>query len=472
MSRTLSTPWVHAVVASPLGRFVSGIPAVGWVSRALPRILATSRARATADVTADAGVEAFLDALGNPAVDAGTRRSLDDALATHRERLAARERAEARWEAAFWRDRDVSSDALVDLEEERRAAAAAWAQPGRLFDPLVREGHVDPVGYDLPDPDDAESEWADAIDDPASVYAAPEQTPSVEESRRVLGPDTVEYLVRFRSPSRFVDDAAYAHVYEPLEAGDALPTFVYGSGLGTMYDQLSYWPEEAYLGRTLAPRGYRVVLVESPWHGRRERPGAYSGEPYLAGPPVTLFQLYAAQAAETAVLVDWARSRGAPAVGVGGVSLGGIVALLVAGFSGRWPERFRPDVAAPVAMVAAADRLLVESDLVALLEMDDALADAGWTPERLARFRPLLAPPDEPGVPPEHVYAVAGLRDEIAPYRGVRALLDEWGVPASNVTERTTGHVGVLLGLMAGSSYQNTVAGALDRVVQRDALAE
>lgn len=60
------------------------------------------------------------------------------------------------------------------------------------------------------------------------------------------------------------------------------------------------------MGRALAPRGYRVVLPIPPWHGRREVPGAYAGEPYLAGMPGSAIESYATQATEIAVLIDWA----------------------------------------------------------------------------------------------------------------------------------------------------------------------
>lgn len=133
------------------------------------------------------------------------------------------------------------------------------------------------------------------------------------------------------------------------------------------------------MGRALAPRGYRVVLPIPPWHGRREVPGAYAGEPYLAGMPGSAIESYATQATEIAVLIDWARSTGAPTVGVGGISLGGIVPTLVASHTDTWPTALQPDFAVPVAPSARVDDLLFDSSLTEILGVTDAVQAAGWT---------------------------------------------------------------------------------------------
>lgn len=463
MTDQLRTPFVHRLIASPAGAaFETGVYERLKLGT-LPREFRTMRARAVADATAADGVDAFLDALGaTDPLSADRREALEDGLAVHRERRRARDEAVDRWETAFWGDAGYPSDDLVTIDRERRQATERWLR-GAPFVALATAGSFPPVDLDVPDPEAVLVDWQDGLDDPSSVYAAPGDRPAVEESATLLGPNDVEYLVRFPSPSPYVDDHAYARVYEPVDDGEALPTLVYGSGLGMTYDQVTYWPEEEYLGRALAPRGYRVVLPESPWHGRREQPGRFSGEPYLARPPVSLWQLYAAQAQETAVLVEWARSRGAPAVGVGGVSLGGIVALLVAGFSRDWPEERRPDAVFPVAASAAIDRLLVESRLTAMLGIREALRDAGWTDDRLRAVRPLLTPPDEPGVEPAAIYPFSGLADEVATYGPARTLLDRWGVPERNRTEWHTGHFGTLIRVIRVPVLRDAVATVLDR---------
>jgi hypothetical protein len=60
------------------------------------------------------------------------------------------------------------------------------------------------------------------------------------------GPGTREYLVRFPSSSAYVDDMAYARVYEPADGpvGESLPTLVFCTGLAMACDAIEYWTEE------------------------------------------------------------------------------------------------------------------------------------------------------------------------------------------------------------------------------------
>jgi pimeloyl-ACP methyl ester carboxylesterase len=186
------------------------------------------------------------------------------------------------------------------------------------------------------------------------------------------------------------------------------------------------------VGRSLAPRGYRVVLPIPPWHGRREVPGAYTGEPYLAGMPGSAIELYATQAAEITVLTDWARSLGAPSVGVGGISLGGIVSTLVASHADTWPTDLQPNFAVLVAPSARVDDLLFDSSRTEILGVTDALQAAGWTRESMDDLGHLLRARDTAGIDPERIYPVGGLRDEMTQYQPTKTVFEEWGVPADN----------------------------------------
>ncbi|WP_440008465.1 alpha/beta hydrolase [Halomicrococcus sp. SG-WS-1] len=459
MPAHLETPRVHRAIESPAGALLTTRPYEWLKRRNLPREFRTARLRAVADRTASVGVDAYLDELGIDRV-AGRKR-VRDALERHRGRKRARDALEVRWETVFWDGGDATLDGRVALETDRRTVSGRWARAGDLLEATPDAERVAAVDFDVPDPDDALAAWESRLDDPASAYAAPDRVPAVETSATVPGPDTSEYWVRFPSVSEHVAEPASAKVFEPRRE-HGLPTLVFGSGLGMMYDLLSYWPEEEYVGRELATRGYRVVLPESPWHGRRERPGRYSGEPYLAEPPVSLVRLYAAQLREWAVLTAWAREEGAPVVGVGGISLGGIATLLLAGFCGPWPDEMTPDLAFPAAPSARLDRVLAGSELTGLLGVREALRDAGWTDARLAEFAPLLTPPDDPGVPPERVFPFAGRRDRMAPYGDARDVLSTWGVPPQNRTEWDVGHFGVLVTLLRHSTYQDAVAAQLD----------
>ena len=224
---------------------------------------------------------------------------------------------------ALWGETGVSLDERTRLEKRLRDAGEDWVRPQGTFGFLARTDLLDPVAFDIPDPDAALATWEDRSVD--EVYGPPSPIPSVERSETMHGPGTREYLVRFPTPSPFVDDTAYARVYEPFEADPdaALSTLVFGTGLAMACDLIGYWTEEEYVGRDLAQRGYRVVLPIPPWHGRREVTGTYSGEPYLARMPASAVELYATAAAETAVLTGWAREAGRPSwVSAGSVSVG------------------------------------------------------------------------------------------------------------------------------------------------------
>ena len=102
-------------------------------------------------------------------------------------------------------------------------------------------------------------------------------------------------------------------------------------------------------------------------------------------------------------------------MGVGGVSLGGIVSQHVAGRCAAWPEAMRPDMAFLGATSAHIDEVVLGSEITRALGVDAAVRAAGWTAERLRQLRPLLDPPASAGIPPENVVAVLGRRDRHDP---------------------------------------------------------
>jgi dienelactone hydrolase len=472
----LDTPRVHRLLASPVGGLFETAPFETLSLRRLPGQFAVRRARAAADVSLGAGPAAFLrEADAPPAPHLHDR--VEAALAEFAEIRERHEDVAERWEAAFWGDDDSTPDERVALERERRRADAAHARPTDTFGFLADDHLVPPVAFDVPDPDDARERWAHELAEPERLYAFADSTvteslPRVSRSKTVLGPGTVEYRLRFPTPSLHVGDTAEARVYEPEDAVDGLSTVVFFSGLGSLGDRQGYWPEEEAVGRRLARRGYRVVLPDAPWHGRREPLGSHAGEPYLARGPVGHFELYGAAAQEAGVLVEWARTEGAPAVAVGGLSLGGIVALHVAGRCDDWPESMRPDLAAPVAAAGSVTQLLTGSRLVSLLGEDDALTAAGWTGDDLNEFAPLLNPPATPSLPPERILACYGARDDVAPAASFESLLRRWDVPRRNLVRWDRGHVGTAARFARDDEFHRHLTQELDRLAAANRRAE
>lgn len=461
--RSLSTPRIHRLLSSPVGRIFDTQLFRRLKLRGIPTEFAVVRARAVADRTED--VSAFTAALGISEPTGRKRRRLEAKLQEQAERRSKAKRIMNEWDECFWGDDPPPMDERVQLEQTRREATEAWLKPNRSFTLLVRKG-VDPVEFDIPSPEQALDKWSGAISNPEELYGAPDFV-DIDSSHTVAGPGTREYLLRFPSPSPHIGDTAYARVYEPNDSDGPMPTLIFGSGLGTMNDSLVYWPEEEYIGRRLAPAGIRVVLPEPPWSGRRELPGSYSGEPYLARAPVGTFQLYAAQVQETAVLTDWARNEGSTTVAVGGMSLGGIVTAFVIAHCGSWPERMRPDKAFPMAFSTDIDRLLRESAITDLLGVQDALAESGWTPDQLEELAPLLKATGEPGIPADQIYPFAGTEDAAALFDLAESTLDEWGVPAENRTIWSTDHFGVYFKALRDDPIQERLLAELGSTTQK-----
>ncbi|KOX95367.1 alpha/beta hydrolase [Halorubrum tropicale] len=462
MEERLETPLVHKVLTSPLGRLFHSRLFERFKTSAVDTEFRVLRARAAADL-AGTDIDTFLDELGvTGPVDDSFAEKIGDALTSHADARSEYKRVAAEWDDLFWGDSESTLDERTRLEKERREAGTRWVSPQKTFKFLTKNGLVEIVDFDVPDPSAATDRWGSRSAE--DVYGPPENHPDIETSRTMRGPGTREYLVRFPSPSQYVDDTAYARVYEPFETltDQSLPTLVFGTGLAMACDAIEYWTEEEYVGRSLAPRGYRIVLPIPPWHGRREIPGSYTGEPYLARMPESAVELYATQATEIAVLTEWARSCGAPTVGVGGISLGGIVTTLVASHADTWPTECRPDFAVPVAASARVDDLLFDSSLTEILGVTDALQAAGWTAETMDNLGHLLRAPDSAGIDPQRIYPVGGLRDEMTHYQPTKRVFEEWGVPTSNFTEWDCGHFGVLLRVMRTQQFQHLLTTLLD----------
>ncbi|MCG8349932.1 MAG: alpha/beta hydrolase family protein [Chloroflexales bacterium] len=459
-AQRLQTPGMHRLIQSPLGAVFDTKLFERIKSQGLYMEFASARVGAA--VLAAAGdVDAFLTHLGG---DIRPSPQLADRI---HQGLARYEALKQRHDALvqttqhyLWEGAASPDGGLAELETQRRAVGEQLIRPAKMLGFVMRrmkQAGVSAVRFETPTPENLWQQWGDAVAHPARLYAAPAAPPAIEVSAAVAGPTGREYLIRFTSPAPFLGDTVYARVIEPEAASDALPTLIYGSGLGMPYDLIPYWPEENYLARPLAKYGCRTILIESPWHGRRTPRGYYTGEKYLATAPVGLFQLYAAQAQETAVLIQWAREIGASAVGVGGISLGGIVAQHVASRCQDWPSVMQPDMVFLGASSNMIDKVATSGEMAEILGLDRALAAAGWTSAQLGRLRPVLDPLPSLGMSPDRVYGVFGTEDTYVPFAYAQTMLSGWGVPESNIMTWDVGHMGVLLKLFRTFDAQELI---------------
>ena len=168
-----------------------------------------------------------------------------------------------------------------------------------------------------------------------------------------------------------------------------------------------------------------------------------------------------AQCQEAAVLVAWARENGSRKVGVGGVSLGGLVTQQIVGHCGGWPEAMRPDMAFVGAGSGHVDQVVALGHLSKLLGLTDAVRQAGWTDQLLAELRPLLDPPDTESIDPEAIVACLGTRDSSTPFRLASDLLDRWRVPDENRIIRDEDHMALYTFLIRKPDVADRIAASL-----------
>lgn len=258
------------------------------------------------------------------------------------------------------------------------------------------------------------------------------------------GPGTREYLIRFASPSRFTGDMAYARVVEPDEPRPGAPALVYCGPFGMAYDQLTNWPEEKYLARPLARQGFRVIMLEAPWHGRRTPAGYSSGDYFLAASPGGCIGFISAQAQELAVVVAWLRERWGCSVAVAGMSLGGMAVQQMAAWCHVWPGPLRPEAVLLCAGGMYPERILARSSLSRGLGIGRALEAAGWQEKDLAALGRLFDSGGRPCIEPGRMLAVLGRYDTIVPYAYGRQMAQDWKLPPENIVTWNTGHIGVL----------------------------
>lgn len=364
-------------------------------------------------------------------------------LARFEKRRQAEADADAVWNAALFAAAPSPQKELNRIEAAR-GSAARWLTLQRLRFLNFRFGNpVPPVRYETPSPAGIEEAFGATLADPSLIYSPPAVLPEVEVSHRVTSVFGQDYWLRFRSPYGRMGDMAWARVHEPAGVSDP-PTFIFGNGIMVEFDHYGRVTADA---QVLIRNGMRVIEIESPWHGRRRLPGTYGGEPFIARAPVGPIDLFAAQAQETAVIIDWCRRQGRGPVAIGGASMGALAALLAVSHAPAWPETMRPDAVALLTVADQIDALVAQSALTAGVGMGDAMAEAGWTADQLLRWQPLTAVPERPPLPPERIVAVLGARDTVLPYASGRSLVERWRVPEENTFIGGGGHFSTPLGL-------------------------
>ncbi|MFO1058759.1 MAG: alpha/beta hydrolase family protein [Dongiaceae bacterium] len=433
-----------------LGGPLGGLVARPWLDPvalwALTRAhLPLSRAWAAAAV-AEGSVKRFLAELPRERLPVGTAGQVGRALAKVTVLRERHDAAAAAWEAGFYGPGgDPGSAALAALETARRRASHAYMTVGRTaFAGLKLRAAWPAVRWEIPEHAAVEARFEALLADPRQAFAPPDPLPEPEVSHAVESGGVREFWVRFACPLPAIGGQAWAQVREPVGVA-APPTLIMGHGVCVEMDSLAGMGDEA---GALPGLGLRLVRMQAPWHDRRRPPGRYGGEPFFGAQPTGALDLFAAAVRELAVMVAWCRRRGAGRVGVGGASMGALIAQLAAGHSPAWPAACRPDLLYAVTTGDDVGGLIFTSSLARSVGLPQVLQRAGWAVEDLDRFRPLADPPPAPPLPPADMVMVLGRRDTVTPYAAGRSLAERWRVAPENLFLGPGGHFSVPLGVM------------------------
>ncbi len=437
-------PLGERLIRSPLGAATQGawLDPVGLF--ALSRLFfPLSRLWAAAGL-AEASVPRFIEEAGLDGRIAHRARYLARLLARHRRRRQHAQAAERAWEEAFFGPVEQDGETLARIEANRLDAAHRLTMDRIGFYPLLLLGARRQVNWQIPGSEAVEAVYGRYRDDPAAAYGFPTPLPAIEESRAIPAAHGRYRWIRFASPSPRMGDVVYAKLFEPEGIAEP-PTIVIGNGV-CMEPEMARGMVDA--GETMGRLGFRTVEITTPWHGRRCPDGWYGGEKFFATAPLGQLDLFTAQVAETAVVLEWCRRRFAGPVALAGISLGSFVAQLVANHSAHWPASARPDALLLITHSGSMEEVVFDSGLVDRIGIPQALQQAGWSQPQMLRWAVLMDPQGPPALPPTRIVSVLGHADRVTPVGGGLDLVRRWQVPAQNSFVMRQGHFGTSLGLV------------------------
>lgn len=168
--------------------------------------------------------------------------------------------------------------------------------------------------------------------------------------------------------------------------------------------------------------GYDVLLVTLPFHGKRQgRLSPFSGHGFFAGGASHINEAFAQAIHDIQIFIGHLFTAGVPAVGVTGVSLGGLTSALLAAVEDRLSF-----VIPNVPVVSIADLVLEWEPIGAVLR--GLLAASG---QDIRTARRLLSPSCPltyaPRMPTERLMIIGGVGDRLAPPKHARLLWEHWG---------------------------------------------
>lgn len=354
---------------------------------------------------------------------------------------------DAAWERAFFGADEVTLAERTAIEAERLDAHHALNGARRLFAryltrpiPRARMAAASPAAV--------EAVYGSARHDFAPFIAPPAVMPEISVSRVIPGTIGRDHWVRFISPNPRLGDMVTARVHEPIGVENP-PTIILGHGICVEFD---HWRGLVDETDDLVAHGIRVIRPESPWHGRRAKPGLFGGEPIIAEFPLAALDAFTGALQEWAVLADWARRTSSGPILMGGTSLGAQIAQLCAGHARSWPEAMRPKALLLITHCGSMADVVLRGAVAEIFGTLADVTDKGWTPEVIAPYLAPLDPMPEPPLGANRIVSVLGRYDRVTPFASGEALVQRWQLPPENLFILDRGHFSVPMTLIRNSA--------------------
>ena len=269
--------------------------------------------------------------------------------------------------------------------------------------------------------------------DPTRFFDAPPRGVSVSSRRARLTSfrplDAVVEDLRFDSPfvpkspserDRYLRHVPNrrAHARHWRHKGGPRPTIIAIHGFSADF----YLANEYFFALPwLFAQGCNVALFTLPFHGRRQPKGSpFSGHGFLAGGISRINEAMAQSVLDLRILIEHFFGRGAPHVGVTGVSLGGHVSAVLAAVEPRL------GCAIPNVAVVSIPDLALEWEPIATIAKA-AMRAYGLGIQDVRHLLAVSCPLTyRPVIDRERLFVVGGVGDRLAPPKHSRLLWDHW----------------------------------------------
>jgi pimeloyl-ACP methyl ester carboxylesterase len=269
---------------------------------------------------------------------------------------------------------------------------------------------------------------AGAIDDPASLYAAPSTPVGLRLSQRHRGGldfEQVSFDSTLPSLSGLTDltewqvdanERVHAYLLRHGDGPRPWAVMIHGHRMGESRDI-------RFLGskKLFTDLGVDVAHLVLPMHGPRGRVDAHS---FPGVDPVANLLGVVQSVSDARALLSWIRGQSSKPIGVFGISLGGLVASMLAGFE--------PDLACVVAGIPLTNMSMMLADTVRSRWGEEALAEAHLedpAPVELSRLASPLS--FAPVIPVERRFVHAAVGDRLVTARQAEALVRHWDDPTT-----------------------------------------